>query len=139
MSTLRALFRCDEAIVPDGVAAQRWTETRTIASRGQSPSLNLRAQNLVGTVLTSVTQRAADLVRIAAYVYAADQEFSRGGSADVYGRDWRRQLALCIPVGDTNFWQRDEIRERLAGILGFLTEDQWEFYFSPAAPEDRQI
>jgi len=135
----RALIRCDGASVPAAVAAADWSVRKEISSRGPAPSLNLRAQNLAGTVLTAVGSHAADLVRIAAYIYAADQDLSRGGPADVYGHAWRRQIALCMPVGDPDFWQQGHVREALASVLSFLTEDRWEFHFSLAAPEIRQI
>jgi hypothetical protein len=136
---MRALIRCDGAPVPAGVAAERWSVSKQIFSSGPAPSLNLRAQNLAGTVLSAVGSRAADLVRIAAYVYAADQDLSRGGPADVYGRAWRRHIALCLPVGDPDFWQQEHVREGLADVLSFLTEDRWQFHFSPATPEARQL
>ncbi len=139
MTGVRALIRCDEATVPHAVEAAGWTVRKLIVSHGPAPLLNLRAQNLAGTVLTAVAHRAADLVRIASFVYAADQDLSRGGPADVYGREWRRHIALCLPVSDPTFWQQDTIRSRLTTVLSFLTEDRWEFHFSRAAPEDRQI
>lgn len=136
---MRALIRCDGVPVPAGVAAADWSVRKEIASRGPAPSLNLRAQNLAGTVLTAVGARAADLVQIAAYIYAADQDLSRGGPADVSGRAWRRQIALCLPVGDPAFWRQEHICHALAEVLSFLTEDCWEFHFSPAPPEARQL
>ena len=139
MSALRALVRCDEAAVPPSVAAGSWTVEKSIASRGPAPSLNLRADNLAGAVLRAIVARAADLVRIAAYAYAADQDLPRGGPADVYGRAWRRHIALCLPVSEPAFWRQDPIRARLAAVLAFLTEDEWEFHFSQAVPEARQI
>ncbi len=139
MTGVRALVRCDGASVPAAVAAAHWTVRKQILAHGPTPSLNLRAQNLAGTVLTAVGSHAADLVRIAAYIYAADQDLSRGGPADVYGRAWRRDIALCMPVGDPDFWQQGHVREALASVLSFLTEDRWEFHFSLAAPEIRQI
>ncbi len=139
MTGTRALIRCDGAPVPAGVAAADWSVRKEISSRGPAPSLNLRAQNLAGTVLTAVGARAADLARIAAYVFAADQDLLRGGPADVSGRAWRRQIALCLPVGDPAFWQQGHVGAALADVLSFLTEDRWEFHFGPAPPEARQI
>jgi len=139
MSAMRALIWCDEAEIPAAVGAESWSVQKPIMSRGPAATLNLRAQNLVETVLTSVSSRASDLVRIAAYIYAADQDLSRGGVADVYGRDWRRHIALCLPVSDPVFWQQDVIQSRLVDVLSFLTEDRWEFYFSQAPPAVHQI
>jgi hypothetical protein len=98
MTETRVLVQCDGAAVPEELADQTWSYQRPINSRGASSDLNLRAQSLASTVLTNIESRAADLVRIASYVYAADQMISRGGDADVYGRKWRRHFALCVPV-----------------------------------------
>src|SRR5438067_10560014 len=136
---IRALVRCDDAIVPTELDRGSWPAQKAIYARGPGVNLNLRAQSLESTVITKVEDRAADLVRIAAYVYAADQELSRGGAADVYGRDWRRHIVMCIPVTDPLFWMSDPIRGRLAAVLTFLTEDEWEFYFSAAGPEEHQL
>lgn len=135
----RVLFRCDQAEVPVQLARQRWDEQNVINRRGLAANLNLRAENLAGTLLPQIEDRAADLVYIAAYVYAADQMFSRGGLADASDKRWRRSLALCIPVSDPDFWMRYAIREQLAEVLGFLTEDAWEFAFSAAPHEACQL
>jgi len=139
VSVTRALIRCDEAQVPQSVLQAHRSVEKTILTRGSSPSLNLRAQNLVGTVLRSVERRAADLVRIASYIYAADQQVSRGGPADVYGDKWRRVMTLCIPVDDPDFWNQGTIRTLLGEILSYLTNDSWHFHFSRAPEEFRQI
>ncbi len=139
MSTTRALFRCDDADVPRSVAAAYGNVEKKIVTRGPSPSLTLRAQSLAETVLARVEARAGDLVRIASYVYAADQEVSRGGQADVYGDRWRRRIAMCIPVTDPAFWSQDTVCAQLARVLSFLTDDAWEFRFSCAPAEYRQI
>ncbi len=139
MSALRALVPCDAAVVPQAVAEADWDVRKPIVSRGPAAQHTLRAQSLAGTVLTRVADRAADLVRIASYIYAADQELSRGGRADVYGRDWRRSITLCVPVIDPTFWQQDAITAHLTDVLSYLTEDQWAFHFSAAAAEEQQI
>jgi len=139
MTVTRALVRCDGATPSAELARESWTVQKSISWRGPSANLNLRAQSLAGTVLTKVEDRAADLVRIASYVYAADREISRGGSADVYGKQWRRHIAMCLPVTDPGFWAQESIRARLATTLSFLTDDTWEFEFSPGSPENRQL
>ena len=139
MTETRVLVQCDGAAVPEELADQTWSYQRPINSRGASTDLNLRAQSLASTVLTNIESRAADLVRIASYVYAADQMISRGGDADVYGRKWRRHFALCMPVSDPAFWMQDEVRSSLSTVLLFLTEDYWEFHFSKAPEQTRQL
>jgi hypothetical protein len=131
--------RCDDAVVPAPVDAASWDRRTPITSRGPTAQLTLRAQSLAGTVLTRVAERAADLVRIGAYVYAADQVLPRGGPSDVYGQHWRRSITLCLPVADPDFWGQEAIRSRLAAVLSFLTDDQWEFHLSPATAEAQQI
>src|SRR5215207_723342 len=102
---------------------------------GARADLNLRLQNLSHALLGQVSARAADLVRIAAYVYAADQSVSRGGPADVYGTHWRRHLALSIPVSDCDYWSQPSVIERLRALLSYLSEDQWEFAFVEGGPD----
>jgi 7-cyano-7-deazaguanine synthase in queuosine biosynthesis len=135
----RALILCDGAIPSPAWARESWTETQTLSTRAGAANLTIRAQNLESRVLTRVQERGADLVRIAAYVYGADQAFSRGGQTDAYGRDWRRHLAFCIPVSDPDFWTQPGVRDALVATLHYLTEDSWDFEFSTAAPEHRQL
>src|SRR5438045_8852559 len=110
-----------------------------VAERLQATNLTLHAQSLAATVITEVSDRAADLVRIAAYIYAADQEVSRGGEHDVHRRDWRRHLAPCMPVADPEFWMAQPVRSRLIAVLTFLTEDEWDVHFSRSHPPYRQL
>ena len=71
--------------------------------QGQWGDLTLRMQNVSHALRGNVEARAADLVRIAAYVYAADQIVGRGGLTDIYGDRWRREFWLCVPVTDPDF------------------------------------
>ena len=134
-----ALVRCDGAPVPSTLAAQQWSERRAITSSGGSADLNLGIEGLGGALLREVGPRAADLVRIAAYAYRADQLVSRGGERDAHAARWRRRLALCVPAADPAFWSAPEVVERLAAALRFLTDDDWEFAFSQGPPELRQM
>jgi 7-cyano-7-deazaguanine synthase in queuosine biosynthesis len=133
------LVRCDDAVAPAQLATASWDMQKSITSRGPASQLTLRAQSLAGTVLTRVANRAADLVRVAAYIYAADQELSRGGPADVYGQQWRWSITLCVPVADPAFWQQDLVQSCLANVVSFLTDDHWDFCFSPGSAADQQI
>src|SRR5215207_1641035 len=130
----RVAFRCDGAPLPRAWQGESWEE-QAINRRGAHADLNLLLQNLSDAVLGQVSARAADLVRIAAYVYAADQSVSRGGSADVYGTHWRRHLALSIPVSDCDYWSQPTVIGRLRALLAFLSEDQWEFAFAEGGPD----
>jgi 7-cyano-7-deazaguanine synthase in queuosine biosynthesis len=66
----------------------------------------------------------ADLVRLAALVYASDRSVSRRSG----GSNWsRREFRLDVPVSDPAPW--DATRERWEGLLGFLSGDAWELTF----------
>jgi len=136
---VRALFRCDEAPTPALWLRAAWDIRHHIRHRGRVPNLNLRMQNLSHALLTQVDDRAADLTRIAAYVYAADQMVSRGGPKDVYSKDWRRAMAMAIPVSDPDFWNDENVRTRLQVVLSFLSDDVWDFSFTKAPGEVRQL
>jgi Transcriptional regulatory protein, C terminal len=74
---------------------------------------------------------AADLIDVAAYVYAADQAVSRGGTATFdYGDHWRRHFRFEVAVRGPDIWARPEVTEILAETLGFLSGDDFEFCFT---------
>jgi len=136
---VRALIRCDSAPIPPDLREQQWDIRESVNHRGLSADLNLRLQNLSHALLASVEERAADLVRLAAYAYAADQLVGRGGPKDVYGTRWRREFTLVLPVSDPTFWSSPQVRTRLCRVLSFVSDDQWTFHFSSATPESRQL
>lgn len=77
-----------------------------------------------------------DLVHLAAYVYVADQMISRGGENEVeYGQKFVRHLRFEVPVRQIEQWQ--SVADDLARLLGFLTDDRYEFGFRyrPAHPD----
>jgi hypothetical protein len=133
--TTRALFRCDGARVPRRWEADdRWDVEANIRHRGPDPSHNLRIQSLDYALLSDLKGRATDLVRIGACIYAADQMVSRETPADLYRKRWRRSMALAIPVSEPRFWE--ERIGRLIRVLEFVSEDEWEFSFSAAPPDE---
>ena len=133
---IRTLFRCDGAAIPQAWRNLAWDAQHQINHRGTAKqNLNLRLQNLGETVLENIETRAADLVRIAAYAYAADLSVRRGGERDPYNRKWRRSLHLAVPVGDRDFWEAPDTSRRLSEALGFLSDDDWTFDFADAAPD----
>jgi 7-cyano-7-deazaguanine synthase in queuosine biosynthesis len=135
----RALIRCAGALVPSALQARRWDVQESVSHHGPRANLNLRIESPSHALLTSVENRAADLVRIASYVYAADQLVQRGGEADVYGDSWERDFTLCLPVNDPGFWSNPEVKQPLQDVLRFASGDRWEFHFWRAAPDDQQL
>jgi 7-cyano-7-deazaguanine synthase in queuosine biosynthesis len=73
---------------------------------------------------------AADLIELAAYVYAGDQAVTRGGNATFdYGDTWRRHFRFEIPVRCPEIWTRPEVTTTLVETLSFLSGDDYEFAF----------
>jgi len=89
-----------------------------------------------------LTDRALDLMEIAAVVYCADAAVSRGGPADTrMGKRWHRRFRVEMPIRDHDFWARDDIHESLEQTLMFLCGDRFTFVFtaktSPEAERSR--
>ena len=135
----RALIRCDGAAVPRELECQPWDLRDAINYRGGGADLTLRMQNVSHALRGNVEARAADLVRIAAYVYAADQIVGRGGLTDIYGDRWRREFWLCVPVNDPDFWSDSSLHGVLSDLLTFLSEDSWTFRFSRVGADQYQL
>ena len=114
-------------------------ETVPLAHRGNGANVNLSIDSPSSKLLREVPARSADLIRIAAYVYAADQAVSRGGKADVYGDSWRREFTIVIPAADYSFWSQDPVIDQLQSTLHFVSDDTWRFHFPPAAPAVSQL
>lgn len=92
--------------------------------------VNLRSDDIQKAVLRDLPKRFEDLVEIAAYVYCGDQAVLRGKDhPDRNGSDWRRRFAFRIPVRDVDFWRSDKVMGKLVDVLGFLSEDDYEFEF----------
>ena len=133
------VFPCDGATIP-----REWrggdVETVALHTRGPRRTMNLRIEDLEHAFAGRLDGRAYDLVRIASYVYAADQTVSRGGRADWKLEHWERDLRLAIPVNAPDVWSSPPVTRALQECVGFLTQDQWRFAFEPAgADEDRQL
>ena len=128
-SATRILVLCDGASIPPPLSAKGWDHTLAINAEGPKPSLNLKVENLSGKVLTSLDNRAQDLIRIASCCYGADQMVSRGGN-DIHREHWRRVFCLAIPVIDRVFWSDPATIDALVECLGFGTEDTWWFHFT---------
>lgn len=67
--------------------------------------------------------RLDDLVVLAAAVEASDRVVERPATG------WRRDLHLCVPVRDLDFWASASVGGELSGLLDFLTGDGWAFEF----------
>lgn len=131
------IVTCDDAAVPARLS--RAARRLHIRSTGNLARLTLRVQPISDPLVGTVSGRAEDLVRIAAYVYWADQLVGRGGRADVAGDSWRRAFTMYVPVSDPDFWGSPEVHTLLQDALGFASEDFWNFHFSKGVPLDKQL
>ena len=101
---------------------------------GADDNVTLRIQDISRRMVAGVPDLLTDLLEVAAYVYSADAATKRGG--DIMrglGRDWRRQFRFVIPVREPDVWNRRDVNDALTGVLGFLTEDDYQFEFVPHA------
>ncbi|MBI5285317.1 MAG: 7-cyano-7-deazaguanine synthase [Chloroflexi bacterium] len=108
----------------------------SIGHRGPSANLNLEIKMPAQGLGQRIDEHSRDLIRIAAYVFGADQQIRRGGAADVFGEDWQRDFTLCIPVGDPAFWSKPVVQASLEETLNFVSDDKWHFRFTKSRPEE---
>lgn len=127
----RVLVRCAGATLPRKVESQPWDRRESIDHRGDAADLNINIR-APQSAFDSIDGITADLLRLGAYAFAADQEVSRGGQADVYGDDWRRDFTLYLPVSDVDFWSRPEVVTAAEGALSFASDDTWRLVFVAA-------
>jgi hypothetical protein len=93
--------------------------------------IRVRIEHITQKMAAALPKEAADLVEIGAYVYSADQTVTRGGLKSFdYGNAWRRQFRFDIPVRCPDLWNRPEVNTKLAEVLGFLSDDDYEFNFT---------
>jgi len=94
--------------------------------------ITLEIEDIRQQMYKDVPTRLRDLLDIATYVFAADQAVLRGANeVETFGSSWRRRFHFVVPVGDLEFWRSDEIRRCLAEMLGFLSDDHYDFEFLP--------
>jgi 7-cyano-7-deazaguanine synthase in queuosine biosynthesis len=125
----RALFVCDNATSPDEMDKSDWDKIIKIQTQGDNANLHLEIDQIYFAIMQPLDPISSDLVRIASYVYAADQSISRGSSKDIYGYQWSREMRFVIPVSDPGFWSNPKIIDKLCGTLNFLTGDNFSFIF----------
>jgi 7-cyano-7-deazaguanine synthase in queuosine biosynthesis len=93
-------------------------------------SATFSLSRLSKALVANLPDMLADLMEIAAYVYAADAAIRRGGTvAEGMGRDWRRDLRFTVPVRRRADWQKPEIANALHESLSYLSDDHYDFEF----------
>lgn len=105
-------------------------KTVRLDSLSRDHNVNLRVENISRALGHNISTLVLDLLEIASYVYCTDQAIKRGGKTSPQnGKDWYRNFLLRIPVRNPDIWNRREIKDNLSGILGFLSDDHYEFQF----------
>lgn len=133
----RLLVLCQGAPVPPFAEGSGW-ERSAVAFEGPQSTHQLVMRHSLRALGTHLDGRHADLVRIAAYAFGVDQVVSRGGTADVYGDSWYRDITLCVPVSDPDFWRQEHVHAALIGALRAASGDRWSFVFTPL-PKPQQV
>src|SRR5690606_34787789 len=124
---------------PPGEWRGKWPSTDRLVTEGERSTVNFTIKPLEGSLHGSLNARSSDLVRIAAFVLAADQSVSRGGDADPTLHNWPRRMGLVIPVNDPDFWGSSAVVGALRECVGFVSDDDWDFRFSQRTEGPRQI
>lgn len=98
---------------------------------GPHRNVRLKLDQLGAHLNRNISNRLVDLLEIAAMVYIADQIVHRGANdTESMGASWRRHLRFEISVRDHRFWNSSEVGGALVDLLGFLSEDCYEFQFT---------
>ncbi len=133
------LFLCDGARSSRRPSRRNHDKIIELTSHGRNANLRFALWDITGAILRDVSAVSIDLIRVASYVYAGDQTVSRGGTGDVYGHHWTRDLHFVIPVANPRFWSKEEVRGQLSETLSFLTGDNYTFDFTESEPSQRQL
>lgn len=119
-------------------AVKRAAETLLeLNSSGGVGEANIRIPALDAKLHGAVPAVAVDLLRVAAFVYWADQMVPRPVDTDVEGQHWKRTFVMCIPVSDPDLWRDAPVDRALARALSYGTDDEWIFHFQ-GAPVSQQ-
>ncbi len=99
---------------------------------GQGHEIKLKIHELSEKLVRNPPAVISDLVEIAACVYGVDSAIPRGGLVDqALGERWRRRMHFEIPVRDPDLWNSTAVKSALVETLGFLSDDEYAFTFTP--------
>jgi len=123
------LILCNDAESQARIA-QPHTKSIRLDRIGPSSNVNLEIEDICHKLVANLPSILTDLLEVATYVYCADQAASRGGSSDSNnGERWNRNLKFIIPVRNPDRWNQRELKAHLCSMLGFLSDDNYEFHF----------
>lgn len=85
----------------------------------------------------ALTPRLSDLLDIAMAAYVTDRLRARRPSGTRAGDHWSRELPTRVAVRDVAFWTRADVADALHDLLGWLTDDIWDFEFLSGRQQHR--
>ncbi len=120
------IFLCGETAKGQSLGAN----TYALSLHGLDPNITLRIEDVSGPMVADIPDVLLDLLEVAAFVYAADACVSRGGVRDAeWGKRWRRNFRLTIPVRTPTLWTQASVLEPLTETLSMLSDDSYAFSF----------
>lgn len=119
---------CKPSEIPKTVSAKKKV---TINASPPGKNLKLNIDNITHKILSELKPLAQDLLEVSSYIYYADCSINRGSDKDVNAERWRRNFEFVIPVSNPDLWNRADVKDYLVDILGFLSDDEFSFFFLP--------
>jgi 7-cyano-7-deazaguanine synthase in queuosine biosynthesis len=107
--------------------AVRWSDTSGIV---QARAISFSPDIVAAAARSQLPGRFADLMDVAFAAHVADRLAPRrSADEDGSGLQWRRRIAMIVPIRDVEFWSDACVRDALHQTLNFLTGDQWSVDF----------
>ena len=124
-------------VLCDGASHAGAPETALRIGLGHGPwhRISVNIEGMETAMSGALSPAWRDLIRLAAFVLAADCASKRGTLTSVdNGASWRRAFRFVIPVADPDRWSQPALRQTLERTLGFLSDDTYRFDFVAAGP-----
>lgn len=114
---------------PESIAAD-FAKTIHLHAGSRYSNVHLKIENICQALWKDIPAIVMDMLEIGSYVYCADQSVGRGGKVSRHeGHQWRRNFHFEIPVRKLEIWDRPAVKDELCEVLGFLSDDYYEFCF----------
>lgn len=115
---------------PPASLSSKYVRTVHLDSIKRTHNVHLKIENISSLLAQDIPSIVMDMLEIGSYVYCADQSISRGGETfPQKGNKWRRKFQFDIPVRNLDVWNKPEVKTELSDVLGFLSDDYYEFSF----------
>jgi 7-cyano-7-deazaguanine synthase in queuosine biosynthesis len=124
------LVLCSGVDVPGDDSLREGRHVLELNAYGPQANVTVKLEDVAKVICRHLTGRLADLLEIAAYIYAADCSTNRDGWRESNSTEaWKRDFTFVIPVRDVAFWQRSDVNDLLAKLIQFLSNDTCRFDF----------